>query len=439
MNSTEDQLTGALDAAAETVRPETVRPLREPEPAGHQSRRRPDAWLAPIAAAAAVVLVVALALVATSGTGTRPRPAPSPGEPGLAGPPGLPRYYAEVEGKFFGKFPPDSARVVVRSSATGAVLARIKNPVVTGAPALQAVSVTAAPDDRTFYALYSEYNDKATGDLLIYRFTITPSGHATGITEVSGGRVTGQNNLGNAGGFAVSPDGARLALAVAATGAPTVEGTLPGEILVIDLRTGAHAVWRGGMDRAGRVFGIKSLSWTGDGKSVVYLGEWCPPDKMGYGIYGDFGCSAGRSYQHRSTLLGSEVVRRVTVTAEGGALNSGPLLFGYAVPDHALQQVLANPGGSALTALIQDGSGTYRVVTMSATGKVSRVIFESGAGAVGDLFIRADRTGRYLLLWQVASGSIHGWIDHGALRTLPPDIPWDSPLANQGGWLQMTW
>ena len=93
----------------------------------------------------------------------------------------------------------------------------------------------------------------------------------------------------------------------------------------------------------------------------------------------------------------------------------------------------------ALTALIQDGSGTYRVVTMSATGKVSRVIFESGAGAVGDLFIRADRTGRYLLLWQVASGSIHGWIDHGALRTLPPDIPWDSPLANQGGWLQMTW
>ena len=64
MNSMQDRLTGALDAAAQTVRPQTLRPLREPRRA---RRGRWDARFAPAAAAIGVALVVAVALVVTSG------------------------------------------------------------------------------------------------------------------------------------------------------------------------------------------------------------------------------------------------------------------------------------------------------------------------------------------------------------------------------------
>jgi hypothetical protein len=130
------------------------------------------------------------------------------------------------------------------------------------------------------------------GDLWIYRFRITASGTATGPAAINGGTIAGQDNLGNVGGFVVSPDGARLAVAVASVHDGSSQSTVASEILVVDLRTGARSTWRGGMERDGQTFGIEDLSWTGNGKSLAYLGAWCPPDGISYGIYGDFVCSS---------------------------------------------------------------------------------------------------------------------------------------------------
>ena len=70
-------------------------------------------------------------------------------------------------------------------------------------------SVAAGPDGRTFYAAYINWGRKP-GDVWIYRFRITASGTATRPVPVKGGTVAGQDD-GNFGGFAVSPDGSRLA------------------------------------------------------------------------------------------------------------------------------------------------------------------------------------------------------------------------------------
>jgi hypothetical protein len=129
--------------------------------------------------------------------------------------------------------------------------------------------VAAGPDGRTFYAIYANYG-RVPGDLWIYRFRITASGTATGPAAINGGTIAGQDNLGNVGGFVVSPDGTRLAVAVASVHDGSSQSTVASEILVVDLRTGARSTWRGGMERDGQTFGIEDLSWTGNGESLAY-------------------------------------------------------------------------------------------------------------------------------------------------------------------------
>src|SRR5580658_8033488 len=128
------ELTNALDAAAGTVRADTLRPLTEPR----YRSKRPQPWLAPLAAAAAVALIIGLAVTVTGHVRTH-QPAP----PVTAAAAGTPRYYAEIV------FPGSQAAthaIIVRSVATGAVIARPASP-VGGLPDI----VSAAPDARTFY------------------------------------------------------------------------------------------------------------------------------------------------------------------------------------------------------------------------------------------------------------------------------------------------
>ena len=78
------------------------------------------------------------------------------------------------------------------------------------------------------------------------------------------------------GNLAVSPDGSKLAFTVDSSS--HVGNQSPGysdEIIVIDLRTGANEVWTGGLYRSGKQFSIRDLSWTADGRSLVFLGQWC--------------------------------------------------------------------------------------------------------------------------------------------------------------------
>ena len=443
MNTDEELLTGALDRAAGRITAERLRPLNEPETApSRRTRARRSIWnarLASAAAAVAVVLVVAAALVVVSRTHQEGAASRETTGTSVPGPAGAPEYYAEVEGsKLNGPHPPGQVAVVVRSTATGAVVARIPTPSIAAAPKAIPFSVAAAPDDRTFYALYAN-RGRAPADFWIYRFRVTSSGRATRPAAVSGGLVTGQDYLGNVGGFVVSPDGSRLALAVASGHADTEQSGVAGEILAIDLRTGAQVTWRGGMDRPGQVFGIQSLSWTSGGEALAYLGQWCPPRDLSYGSDGGFVCATLSDYQV-SRPAGTDVVREIRVTPRGGTLDSGPVLRAPAKSTDP-EPVLVDPGGKDLITLRGATTpGVLNVVKVSiATGEVTSVL--GSVPRIQPLFnadyLAVDRTGRYVLVWRggsVTSGlQLHGWVHGGAYHQLAPTLP------PEGATIQMTW
>jgi hypothetical protein len=440
MTTDEELLTGALDRTAGRITADRLRPLAEPETVRPPRRRRAiwNARLAPAAAAVGVALIVAVALLVTGGTrhGSSATGTPAPG---VAGPP---RYYAEVEGKFIRWHGPDSVEVAVRSTATGAAVARVPNPTIAGAAKVLPVSVAAGPDGRTFYAIYMNWGGKP-GDFWIYRFRVTGSGAATRPAAVRGGTITGQDDIGNVGGFVVSPDGSRLALAVASVHDGSSQSSVASEIVVIDLRSGAHAVWRGGMERAGQTFGIESLSWTGGGRSLAYLGAWCPPGGISYGIYGGFVCSTLGTPKVPSKAEGQDVVREIRVTLGGGALNSGRVLRAPSASSGPLP-VLVTPDGRQLITMVNSSSGRYAykvVKTSIATGRVVSVL-----GTVspvyplfGGEYLAVDRTGGYVLAWMAGNATtglpLHGWVHGGRYHQLAPTFPARYP----GGWIQMTW
>src|SRR5215469_1529160 len=103
MTPTEEQLTGALQEIARTVREETLPPLPAYRPERHPWRRR----LAPVAAAAGVALIAVLALV-LPGSAHKPTGGPPPGA--------LPRYYVLSQ-------PP--GRILVVATGTGSVVDRV--------------------------------------------------------------------------------------------------------------------------------------------------------------------------------------------------------------------------------------------------------------------------------------------------------------------------
>jgi hypothetical protein len=426
MNRTEERLRDALSASAGRVSDSKLRPFpeseRAPEPGPERWAKRNRKWLAPAGAAIAVLVVVALAVVATSGN----HPAgPVAGRAAASPQSAPPKYYAEVEGKIYSG---RNTQVVIRSTATGAVVARIANPVIAGRPKLSPLSVAAAAGDRTFYAVYSEDAYMGTGDLVIYRFQVTAPGTVTGLAEINGGLITGQNILFNLGGFAVSPDGSQLALAVAATSANDSASAVAGEILVINPQTGAHTIWRGGMDRAGQILDIVNVSWTGDGKFLAYLAQWCPAAAAGESMTGAI-CQ---------TAYSDSQVRELDTASGGGALDTGPVLLRQSARYSLLAQALIDPDGTHLSALVQDAKGLQVVTISVATGRITSVLYPSVAVSpmVAEVHLAADSTGDFLLLSQGGSGPTHGWIRTGALRELAPFIPATDAVD---GWMQLAW
>jgi hypothetical protein len=211
-----------------------------------------------------------------------------------------------------------------------------------------------------------------------------------------------------------------------------------GEILVIDLRTGAHATWRGGMDRPGQVFGIQGLSWMSGGEALAYQGQWCPHEDVIRGSDGGYDCSTLGSGPPQQA--GADVVREIRVTLRGGTLDSGPVLRPPATSPEP-EPVLVDPGGEDLITMMDATKpGLLNVVKVSiATGDVTSVL--GSVPRIPNLFsndyLAVDRTGRYVLVWMagsVPSGlPLHGWVHGGAYHQLAPTVP------PEGATIQMTW
>jgi hypothetical protein len=375
MNDVDGVLTGALDAAAETVRADTLRPLTEP---GYRSRR-PHPWLAPVAAAAAVALIIGLAVTVTGHVRTH-RLTP----PVTAAAATPPRYYAEID---FPANPPGALGVlIVRSVATGAVVARPAGPA-----GMDPANVTAAPDDRTFYVAYS-----VKDGIKIYSFSITAGGTVTPMTAIAGGFIDNPGGLLQLlPNFAVSPDGTNLAAVVSKglTNADLRRGW-DDVLVVISLRTGAHRVWQGGLYRSGMVLSISSMSWAGPA-TLDFVPSWCKGQEV---------CFAA----------GDTQVRALSVAASGGSLADSSAVLQRSAAYPNIVAVVAGSGGTLRIMATSDMAAQSGDVTVTidqvsiAGGKVLRVLYRKRnlpPIVSPDVYrLGTDPSGQYLIAMVYQSG-----------------------------------
>jgi hypothetical protein len=382
MNDLDGVLTEALDAGAETVRADMLRPLTEPR----YRSKRPHPWLAPVAAAAAVALIIGL-VVAVTGHFPVQRKA-SPAAAPAAAPP---RYYAEIDIQY----PRLQSAIVVRSVATGAMIAR---PV--GPAGLIAAKVAAAPDDRTFYVVYSVNNG-----FKIYSFSLTARNVVTPMTPIAGG------SLNYSGGileplptFAVSPDGANLAVTVSA-GRSVVDQRRGSSdvIVVISLRTGVHRVWQGGLYRSGTALSINSLSWAGPA-TLDFVPSWCKGREVCF-------------------PPGDTQIRALSITSDGGSLADSSVLVQHSARYPSIAAIAAGAGGTLSIMTISGPHNSAAVDQVSiAGGAFQRLLYRPrDVPAFANLtfyVLLTDPSGQYLIA-TVDDSSWEELPGRGAPRPLP--------------------
>jgi hypothetical protein len=224
----EEQLRHEMQAAAERIKPDSVRPLRAPRP---RRRSRTVRWLAPVAAAAAVAgLIVG---VTVAGHTTHP-PAQRLGSL-LAG---MPKYYVTVNTP-----PRRGVRAVVRASATGAPISSVQiersQPRV---PGEWNFAITGAASDRAFLI---------TTQTAFELLRLTPDGHVLRLTRLPR-KVWDLSGFG-AGPDVLSPNGTEIVM-------PS-----PGGIAMYSVTTGAVTKWLGpkGVQDA-----FEPENWPGHGHEV---------------------------------------------------------------------------------------------------------------------------------------------------------------------------
>jgi hypothetical protein len=393
----------------------------EPEPgmppAPGQPQRPWRTWLIPAAAAVSVLLVI--------GPVVAGRTANPAGTSVLAGTTSVPPFYTQ-----FGASNSASPRtLVIRSTATGAIVASAPAP---DAPdwLLPVIMVAAGPGARTFYVAYqAEWGSAASVPAQIWIYRLDVGAHT--LTRIKGGRFRGNQAVGGLGNMAVSPDGTQLALTADAAGQPSTDTDtgVANDIVVVDLRTGARTVWQGGLFRPGKTFRIPSVSWTADGRSIVFLAEWCNPD-MYYNL-----CSGTMSGPdgYRDTQ-----VRSLPVTgpgaSTGGSLKTGStLMLTQSRRYPVIETALAGPEPSELYLLVLSGTpgadGTWsqlEVDRVSATShrplgaEYNAATQQSGEGQVNGVMLGTDPGDQHLLLnYFTRQGFATGWIGRGALHVLP--------------------
>lgn len=227
-------------------------------------RRRWRGWLVPVAAALAVTTAVAVSLAISSGISrqhARKHPAST-----VAPFAQVPRYFVALTGGNI--LPNGGRRAAIAATATGTVLGSVAPP----RPYRVFTWVAAAANDRTFVLAAQRAQPvngapkmlMGSGPARFYRLTVHRSGRPGALKPLPVPPVTESIN-----GFALSPDGSRLAVSV--HGAP---GAVAGssQILVFKLATGAERSWV--LSSAGWIGQDKpsaqSLVWAGDDRTLLF-------------------------------------------------------------------------------------------------------------------------------------------------------------------------
>jgi hypothetical protein len=202
----------------------------------------------------------------------------------------MPRYY--FQGSFLGR--PVTMRWTVRSVANGAIKASIRCP-----GSQPSASAAAAADNQTFFMTCSMTARPGTQ---IYRFVVSRSGQVSRLEPVRGGMLVGirTENL------ATSADGSELATAVGPLGGGRIS-----EVIVINTRTGAHAIWHSSRLGGGVAFSPYEMSFGDNGRELA--------------VFGYTRCTTAPG-GHRCRSPGEEMLA-VNHAARGGRLASGQVIF----------------------------------------------------------------------------------------------------------------
>ncbi len=233
--------------------------LSQPAP-----RRRWRGWLAPLAAAVAVIAAVAVALTISSGIGGRHpgKPAAHRTDPFAQ----VPRYLVALTGG--NTLPDQGRRAVVAATATGTVLGSVTPPRPYGV----FTWVAAAGNDRTFVLAAQQAQPipgargmiGGTGPARLYRLELHRSGPPGVLRPLRLPPVSGNIN-----GFALSPDGRKLAVSTTQPPGSAVRTSL---IQVFTLATGTQRSWSWsgfgwvGQDKPS----AQSLVWAGDDRTLLF-------------------------------------------------------------------------------------------------------------------------------------------------------------------------
>jgi len=420
--SIEDRVRSATRARAGLVR--EVRPLELPDELAARGRWRRHArparparhwlnWGAPLAAAA---LVTALALTLVL---LRQAPAPQPGPVATTSAPpvlaSIPRYYVTL----------DHMDAVVGDVRTGRKLAVISS-------GENIYNVTAAADDRTFVLEESPVGGHAT---TWYLLRLTPGAtHPTQLTKLAIAPI-----VANIYGFALSPDGSKLALMWRTASTPT---NAVAHLSVYSVPAGATlGTWTepGGSGHSALNEGVTGdgtgLTWV-DGDTTVAF-PWDvqpatadePPEKMfraldvstaGHDLLADSRAFAQVPTSWTQTKTASATACGVTLMSSGGILvcgssGSGNDSFQPACP-------LADPTIASYSARGKRLQVLYRWQAAQCLSANTTVLWASPDGSTAIVSLDLSMKG---IKVTAPESSRFGVVSGGHLTVLPPLLAGD--------------
>jgi hypothetical protein len=348
-------------------------------------------------------LATAVAVIAAVGVGTAFRLEAAGPATGTAPPAGVPRYYAE-QGSSQGH-----ELAVIRATSTGAVTATFGCPWPKMKPPV--IYPVAADSQRAFFMVCQAFYHQSPGDARIYQFHVTASGRVGGYAMIPGGDL-GTVMLDR---MVVAPDGSEVAVLEVPGAAVSGPGaTTQARIVVINTRTGAHAVWRNAAPGTGAVrFDVLGLSFGSGGRELAFLGDQT--------------CGLGQNPARCQPL--DQQVRVLAPAASGGVLSDSRIVLRRIEPASTLiSDAVLSSDDSTLTIATESfpskpRPSTVRVWQIALRSGRQHVIYQvQGASGVSPLLIFSpDASGRHFL---IEAGSfkhpVAGWIDHGRVIKLKP-------------------